>query len=250
MNNYVFKEYKVWDIPTRIFHWVNFVSVISLIFVGFVMLYKAKLGISGIDAKIALKELHVIIGYVFGLNLIWRVIWGFIGNKYARWSSIFPNKGFLKNLHNYILSIKLSSQSTTEPQQFLGHNPLGRIAIITIMSLLLLLMITGLMRAATDIYYPPFGSFVTKYIASSGVNPESISPYNSTGTDKAKIDKINAIRWPAGKIHRYSAYALMLMIFLHVFFVIHAELKYGGGLISAMITGKKILKTKPIDNEQ
>lgn len=35
------KEYKVWDEPTRIFHWVNFTTVILLIFMGLMMLFKS-----------------------------------------------------------------------------------------------------------------------------------------------------------------------------------------------------------------
>ncbi len=34
MNELTVKEYKVWDVPTRIFHWLNFLTVISLIFVA------------------------------------------------------------------------------------------------------------------------------------------------------------------------------------------------------------------------
>jgi len=60
MANMSFKEYNAWDAPIRIFHWVNFISVISLIFVALIMMYKVELGITGVDAKIALKELHVI----------------------------------------------------------------------------------------------------------------------------------------------------------------------------------------------
>ena len=242
MVNNVYKEYKVWDIPTRIFHWVNFITVISLIFVGLLMLYKGKLGISSIDAKIALKQLHVIIGYIFAVNLLWRIIWGFIGNKYAKWKYLIPRKDFFLSLHQYMVN-----HAHPEAQQHLGHNPLGRLAVICIMLLMLSLLASGLIRAATDLYYPPFGSFVTKYIAAPGTNPDNILPYNSTGTNKAKVNKIKSIKWPIGKIHKYSAYALIFMIILHIFFVIFAELKHGGGLISAMFTGKKLFKTKPID---
>jgi len=151
MSNTNFKEYKAWDVPIRIFHWVNFISVISLIFVALIMLYKKEIGITNMDAKITLKEIHVIIGYVFVLNLLWRIIWGFIGSKYARWSYIFPGKGFIKQSRSYIKSI-----TDGNPQQYIGHNPLGRFAISFIILLLVTLSDTGLIRAGTDIYYPPF----------------------------------------------------------------------------------------------
>ena len=42
----------------------------------------------------------------------------------------------------------------------------------------------------------------------------------------------------------------MFMIVLHVFFVIRTEVKDGGGLISAMFTGKKVLRSKPVDLDE
>jgi len=240
--NVEFKEYKVWDTPVRIFHWINFTAVISLIFVGMVMLFKKELGISSVDAKIALKEVHIIIGYIFVLNLTIRVIWGFIGNKYAKWSYIFPGKGFLNEVRRYKASIK-----SGEPQQFIGHNPLGRLAISFIIFLLVILAMSGLIRAGTDVYYPPFGSSVLEYIVEPGVNPETIIPYNSAGTNEQKVKELKTFKGPFGKIHLYSAYTLMFIILLHIFFVVRTEIREGGGLISAMFTGKKILNRKPAD---
>ncbi|HEC83836.1 MAG TPA: cytochrome b/b6 domain-containing protein, partial [Thioploca sp.] len=92
------KEYPVWDRTTRWFHWINVLAVIGLIGVGLVIFNAKTLGIS-IEAKIFLKTIHVYIGYVFCLNLAWRIIWAFIGNKYARLKAILPGgKGFLTAL--------------------------------------------------------------------------------------------------------------------------------------------------------
>jgi len=237
-----FEEYKVWDASTRVFHWVNFLSVIMLILFGMLMLYKKELGIVSIEAKIALKEVHVIVGYVFGLNLVWRIIWGFIGTRNALWKNIFPGKGFKQLLNDYKASIK-----NGKPQQFLGHNPMGRLAVSVMILLLVILMSTGLIRAGTDIYYPPFGAFVAEYIAEENTDPKSIIPYNPKGTNKEKASELKAFKKPFGIIHLYSAYTLIFIIFLHIFFVVRAERNEGGSLVSAMITGKKILKEKPVD---
>lgn len=236
------KEYKVWDLPSRVFHWVNFLSVISLIFFGMIMLYKKDLGITSIDAKIGLKEVHVIIGYVFAANLLWRIVWGFIGNKYAQWKHIFPASGFVQTVRNY-----KSRVASGDQPQYVGHNPLGRLAISFIIVLLTILMVSGLIRAGTDIYYPPFGSYVAEYIAAPDTNPGEIIPYNSAGTDPAKAKQLKSFKKPFGVVHLYTAYILMFMIVLHVFFIIRAEVKEGGGLTSAMFTGKKILKSKAVD---
>jgi len=244
MANTNYKQYKVWDLPTRVFHWINFSTIICLIIVGLIMLFKKELGITGIDAKVSLKEVHVFIGYIFVLNLIWRIIWGFIGNKYARWSNILPHKGFIKIVKNYVLSVK-----SGDAEQYIGHNPLGRLAVSFILLLLIIMMVSGLVRAGTDIYYPPFGSLVVDYIAEPGVDTDNILPYVAAGTDQDKVSSLKAFKRPFGKVHLYSSYVLMFMIVLHIFFVVRAEVKEGGSLISAMFTGKKILTKKPVDSD-
>ncbi len=244
MDNTGITDYKAWDIPIRVFHWVNFISVICLIFVSLIMMYKDELGISSVNAKIGLKELHVTIGYVFLINLVWRIIWGFIGSKYARWSYIFPGKSYVKEVRGYI-----SSLANGDTQLYIGHNPLGRLAISVIILLLIIISATGLIRAGTDIYYPPFGSYVVEYIAEQEVNPNSILPYKPTGTNDQKVSNLKAFKSPFGKIHKYSAYALMFMIIVHIFFVVLAEIREEGGLITAMFTGTKLFRKKPIDHD-
>jgi len=244
MNDSQLKVYKVWDLPTRLFHWINFTAVISLIFFGMIMLYKKELGITSVEAKIGLKEVHVIIGYIFVLNLGFRLLWGFIGNRYARWRTILPGKGFLQSVQDYKASL-----GTGNPQQFLGHNPLGRLAVTVILLLLIVMAGTGLIRAGTDIYYPPFGAYVAEYVAAPDTDPASLVPYDPTGTIAEKTDRLKAFKGPFGIIHLYSAYILMLIIAVHIAAVVYTEVREGGGIISAMFTGRKVLSGKPVDGE-
>ena len=244
MNESHLKVYKVWDLPTRLFHWINFTAVISLIFFGLIMLYKKELGITSVEAKIGLKEVHVIIGYVFVLNLVFRLLWGFAGNRYARWRAILPGRGFLQSVHDYKASLGAGS-----PQQFLGHNPMGRLAITAMLLLLLVMAGTGLIRAGTDIYYPPFGAYVAEYIAAPDTDPASLVPYDPTGTIAEKADRLKTFKGPFGLIHLYTAYILMFIIVIHITAVVYTEVREGGGIISAMFTGKKILSGKPVDDE-
>jgi len=242
MTNKMLQQYKVWDAPTRIFHWVNFTTVILLLLVGTLMYFKKDLGITGLEAKIAIKEIHVLIGYVFAINLSIRLLWGFIGNQYARWSNILPGTSFPAVLSSYIASIK-----SGEPQQFLGHNPLGRLAVTLMMLMLITLAVTGLVRAGTDIYYPPFGSSFAAHIAAEGVDPTSIKPYDKTGTNPEAYKELKAFKGPFGDIHIYVAYTLLAIILLHIIAVVRAEITEGGGLISAMFSGRKTLAKKPED---
>ena len=77
------------DRSTRCFHWINFICVVALAAIGTAILYEKELGVTD-NGKILLKTTHVWIGYVFAINLAWRITWAFIGNRQARWSAILP----------------------------------------------------------------------------------------------------------------------------------------------------------------
>ncbi len=237
-----YKSYTTWSTSVRWFHWINVLSVIALIFVGLMMLYKKELGISSLEAKISLKELHVIIAYFFAVNLLVRLVFAFIGPASARFSAFIPAKGFMQSLQSYRASLKAG-----KPQQFIGHNPLGKLAVTALFSLLIILAMSGLIRAGTDIYYPPFGSAVASYIAADGVDPASLIPYQKEGVNAEKMASLKAFKSPFGKIHLYSAYLLMFLIIIHIAAVVRAEVKEGDSLVSSMFSGKKILSEKPHD---
>lgn len=243
MNVSTVRDYRVWDVPTRVFHWVNFLAVLSLIFVGLLMMYKKELGITGVPAKVGLKELHVSIGYVFVINLLLRLVWGFVGNRYARWRRTLPGRGFMTQLHSYWASVQAG-----QPQTWLGHNPLGRLAVTAMLLLMLVLAGSGLIRAGTDVYYPPFGGLVTEHVAADGVDPTSLKPYDSTGTSPERMAELKAFKGPFGEVHQYAAYMLMALIAIHILFVVRAEIQEGDGLVSAMINGSKRVTGQPVDD--
>jgi len=237
-----FKQYVTWSASVRWFHWINVLSVLSLIFIGLIMLYKKELGISSLEAKIALKEVHVIVGYVFATNLIIRVLMAFIGDSSARFKAFIPGKGYLEQLKSYHQSLH-----NKQPQQFIGHNPIGKLAVTLIFSLLLILLFSGLIRAGTDVYMPPFGSSVVEFIAEPGTDPATLVPYQKEGVNAEKMAQLKAFKGPFGKIHLYTAYFLMLIILVHIAAVIRAEVKEGDSIVSSMFSGKKILSKEPED---
>jgi len=147
--------YNVWDAPTRLFHWINALAVLGLISVGVMLLNDDALGLSA-SGKVQLKQIHVALGYVMALNLIWRFVWAFLGNHYARWRAMLPyGPGYWGALRSYATAF-LSG----EPQQYIGHNPAARIAIVLVLLPLLLQTAIGLILAGTDLFWPPFGGAV------------------------------------------------------------------------------------------
>ena len=118
------KHYYVWDRGVRWFHWINVIAVLGLIAVGTVILNATSLGVSS-EGKVDLKILHAWIGYVFALNLLWRIIWGFIGSPYARWSAILPGgTGYGGRLKEWLLGVKAGKVPS-----YRGHNPAARLML-------------------------------------------------------------------------------------------------------------------------
>lgn len=236
------KSYPVWDAPTRWFHWINALSVFGLIAVGLVILNGGALGITN-PGKLALKTLHVCLGYVLVLNLFARFVWAFFGNHHARWRQMLPGgPGYAHRVRRYVASFVAGN-----PEHYLGHNPLGRIAVALLFALIAVQAVTGLLLAGTDLFYPPLGSWFAHSIAAPGVDPAALVPYAPEMYDKAAYQEMRALRQPFATVHVYAFYTLVVTVFLHIAAVVVTEIREGGSLVSAMFTGRKILPGKPID---
>ncbi|MBT1442953.1 cytochrome b/b6 domain-containing protein [Shewanella sp. JM162201] len=238
-------EYQVWPLPVRLFHWLNLLLVLVLSFLGLVMLFKPELGISGNEAKIGLKTAHVVVGYLFIANLALRLVYGLFAKNHGSLGSMLPGPSTLTALKDYKARI-----ARGESPQYLGHNPKGKLAIGAMLVLMLLIALTGLYRAGTDIYYPPFGSSIQAAIVKDGADAAAIKPYDDTYVDSEKLDSIKPLKSLAGEIHVYAVYLLWLIIAAHIAAVIYAENRRQPGLISAMFSGRKWLGSAPADSDK
>jgi len=239
------KSYAVWDASTRWFHWINALCVIGLAGVGFLILNAGDLDVSN-AGKATLKTIHVWIGYVLALNLLWRIVWAFLGNRYARWRSIFPGgKGYLHAVRSYVAAFIAG-----HPEPYLGHNPVARLAVAGLFLLVSILAVTGLVLAGTDLFYPPIGYWIAQWVAAPGVAPGTLLPYSPEMYDAAAYADMRAFRKPFAIVHVYSFYALSVLVVLHVAAVVVTEVKEGGSIISAMFTGRKIISGHPVDEDR
>ncbi len=109
---------KVWDLPLRIFHW--------LLVAGFLIAYLT---------EDELLTVHVWAGYLVTGLLIFRIIWGFVGNDYARFSNFVCSP--IKSI------VYLKDLITLQTQRYLGHNPAGAAMIILLLVSLFATVITG-----------------------------------------------------------------------------------------------------------
>lgn len=235
-------NYRVWSREVRWFHWLNVLAVLGLIGTGLVIYNGKTLGISG-EAKILMKELHVWAGYLFTLNLLWRLLSGFHSSRFASWGATLPfGRGFVAELRLYLRSLRLG-----EPRSYLGHNPLGRLMISALYLLMAAQAISGLVLAGTDLYYPPLGGWIAAWVAPSGVEPSTLVAGDKSMVDAAAWEAMREFRAPFIGLHVQAFFALLGAVLLHILGVVIGELWERSGLVSAMITGEKKLTHRPVD---
>lgn len=238
------KTYAAWDRSVRAFHWINLLCMIGLIAVGVAILNDKALGVTN-EGKILLKSVHAWIGYVFALNLLWRLVWAFIGGPRARWRAILPGgRGYLGEVRSYV-----SGFGAGRPRQYLGHNPPGRLAVAILLLLLLNQAVSGLVLAGTDLFWPPLGGWIAGWVAAAGIDSATLVPYAPEMYDEAAYEAMRAFRKPFITAHEYGFYTLLVFAALHILAVVVTEVREGGGLVSAMITGRKVLSGPPADQD-
>jgi cytochrome b len=110
----------VWDFPIRVFHWLLVVS-----FAGAWLTSESE----------AWQMIHYAFGYTAVALVLFRIFWGLVGTRYARFSQFI--KGPAETMHH------LKSLLTGKQQLGPGHNPAGTLAMISLMVLVLLIGLTG-----------------------------------------------------------------------------------------------------------
>lgn len=134
----------VWDLPVRLFHWLLVFSLIGAWYTS--------------DGERDLIDVHLKIGYfILGL-ILFRIIWGVVGTKYAKFSQFIPNK---RTLVKY-----LKERKNNKIYHPLGHNPLGALMVVLMLLLILSQAISGLFMNddvfTTGPYYDSVSSSMQK----------------------------------------------------------------------------------------
>jgi cytochrome b len=112
---------RVWDLPTRTFHWSLVVCVLGLVITG-------NLGGAAMDW-------HFRFGYGVLTLLLFRLVWGFMGGYWSRFRSfVYPPRQIIGYL-----------RTGGDANQRVGHNPLGALSVFAMLLILLLQVSSGLM---------------------------------------------------------------------------------------------------------
>ncbi|MDP2693339.1 MAG: cytochrome b/b6 domain-containing protein [Gallionella sp.] len=118
----VFCRVLVWDVPTRVFHWLLVLS-----FTGAYLTAESELD----------RDIHVVLGYTLLGLLVFRLLWGFFGTRYAQFRSFLFKPG---EIMAYSLSLLKGN-----PAHYIGHNPLGSVSVWLLLGLGLLSGVSGVM---------------------------------------------------------------------------------------------------------
>jgi len=134
---------RVWDLPTRIFHWALVFCVVALVVTGNI----------GGNAMVW----HFRSGYAVLSLLLFRVVWGLIGGRWSRFTSfIYAPSTIL----NYLKGLG-------RPEHSVGHNPLGAGSVFAMLFFLLAQVGTGLFSDDDIANSGPLSKFVSNAMVSS-----------------------------------------------------------------------------------
>ena len=214
MNNKVY----VWDPLIRFFHW-------SLV-LAFVIAY-----FTGDEENI----LHIYSSYyIMGLIAV-RILWGFVGTKYARFHDfIYPPRAVL----NYLKGLFSSDKG----KNYLGHNPAGGWMVVALLISLLATSISGLKVYGLEGYGPLAVNNASIYPVQNPGGLVKVSSYEKEhheDEDEEENEGEDEAEEFWEELHEFFANFTVFLVFLHIGGVITSSLKHGQNLVKSMITGYK-----------
>ena len=147
---------------------------------------------------------HAYCGYAALALILFRVIWGFIGSWHARFTNFIPGPA------------KLITFLRGQVDGGLGHNPLGALSVIALLSVILIQALTGLF-ADDDIFFQgPFAKYVSN---------NTVALLTS--------------------IHRFNQYLIFALVGLHIAAISYYYFVKRENLVRPMVTGDKLTSTAP-----
>jgi cytochrome b len=189
-------ERRVWDFPVRFFHW----SLVAAITTAFAT---NKLGVNYF-------KYHVWAGYAVIVLVAFRLIWGLVGTRHARfWNFLRGPTETLAYARDLVKG---------EDKHYPGHNPLGALMVLSLLGALAAQSILGLFGNDEIFNVGPLYGYVTK--------------------DFSLV---------LTSIHRQLFYWLAGAVALHILAVIAHKVFKNENLVRAMITGRKPYHAVPAD---
>lgn len=211
----------------RVYHWVNVLAVIALCVTGY--LIGTPPGVqSSAEASHRyvfgmIRFIHFAAAYIFFFNFIFRIYWGFVGNKYADWKNFVPtNKHFFKEMWD-VIRIDILLKKNKE-HMAIGHNALaGFIYLMTFLAFLLQ-CITG---------FALYADMSTWWFADLWVPIGDIFRHN-----------FNLRNW-----HHAAMWFFIIFSIIHIYLVFFHDFVEARGELSSMSGGWKFIEDDAWEEE-
>ena len=187
------QDIQVWNLFIRLFHWV--------LVIAFTVSY-----ISGENEEFTI---HHYSGYLITTLIVARIIWGCIDRGHGRFSHFVYGRKHLLDYSSKLISGKAP--------RYIGHNPLGGLMVIAMLTLLLLTVVSGMMLLGIDEYEGPL------YFLGD-------------------LSFANELASVTGEIHELSSTLMLPAIALHVLGVLFSSFYHRENLVWSMVNGKKRTK--------
>ena len=127
---------KVWDLPTRLFHWALVLLIVAL----------------GASGQLGRLDIHMLIGPAVVALILFRLVWGFVGSETARFSH------FVRGPRAVLAYVAAARDGTVRS---LGHNPLGAFSVLALLALVLIQGVTGLFTSDDILSEGPLAHLVS-----------------------------------------------------------------------------------------
>jgi cytochrome b len=215
------KTVKVWDLFVRFFHWALVAAVVS-------QLATAE----------DFKNIHANVGYIIVVLLIFRIIWGFVGSRHARFKDfIYPPADIIAYLKGL---------AGGRPKHYIGHNPAGGAMVCTLLLFMVLTTLAGLKTLgamgkgplAQRTQYPVTRAWADDHPYRYESHGDSIT--DSKNHHSHAVNRTQVHFWK--EIHETLVGITLLLIGIHFCGVMVSSYVHRENLILAMITGKKKIK--------
>ncbi|HKJ70557.1 MAG TPA: cytochrome b/b6 domain-containing protein [Gammaproteobacteria bacterium] len=211
------REVRVWDPWVRISHWL----LAAAFFVAYFV----------VEEPLAI---HVWAGYLVGALVLIRLLWGFVGPRYARFSDFVPSPA---RLMAYLGDLVRGRE-----RHYLGHNPAGGAMIVLLLASLAATVTTGLMLYGSEDKAGPLAGWYAAAPAEPAAGPSLIAT--------ARADEEFGERGEAGEegeheeealeeVHEFFANFTLFLVILHVGGVVLTSLRERQNLARSMVTGRK-----------
>jgi Ni/Fe-hydrogenase 1 B-type cytochrome subunit len=210
----------VWELPVRFFHWVNVLAIVALCITGYFIGNPPALASSTEPSHQytfgTIRFIHFVAAYIFFFNFVFRLYWGFVGNKYADWKNFIPTtKRFFREMWD-VIRIDILLQKNRE-HMAVGHNALaGFIYFLTFIAFLVQ-CITG---------FALYADMSTWWFADLWVPVAELFGEN-----------FNLRNW-----HHAAMWFFIIFAIIHVYLVFFHDYVEGRGELSSMAGGWKFIE--------